>query len=255
MDPVEGTANARAALPDRIDNPLFDLTPVSRAGAPGGVTPKAVSAWASGPGSHRTVEHNAGTRVKNNPSFAAAVVGPVGERNKRSVWSIPVQPCSDSHFATFPEALVKPCILAGTSAAGCCAACGAPYLRIVRRGDVNLAHQRACGGDSTGEYHGSSRKDYQAARAQDASAMKARILSGMAARETIGWKPSCECPPAGVVPATVLDPFGGSGTTGKVALELGRSAILLELNPEYAEIARKRTHVTPGFALSEGGAA
>jgi DNA modification methylase len=30
---------------------------------------------------------------------------------------------------------------------------------------------------------------------------------------------------------TVLDPFAGSGTTGKVALELGRSAILIELNP------------------------
>jgi DNA modification methylase len=46
---------------------------------------------------------------------------------------------------------------------------------------------------------------------------------------------------------TVLDPFGGSGTTGKVALELGRSAILIELNPQYAEMARDRTNVTPGF--------
>ncbi len=32
---------------------------------------------------------------------------------------------------------------------------------------------------------------------------------------------------------TVLDPFGGTGTTGKVALELGRNAILVELNPRY----------------------
>jgi len=39
-------------------------------------------------------------------------------RNKRSVWEIPTQPYSEAHFATFPEALVRPCILAGTSEAG-----------------------------------------------------------------------------------------------------------------------------------------
>lgn len=44
------------------------------------------------------------------------------------------------------------------------------------------------------------------------------------------------CKPGGVV----LDPFGGSGTTGLVASALNRDAILIELNPEYAEIARKR---------------
>lgn len=44
------------------------------------------------------------------------------------------------------------------------------------------------------------------------------------------------CPAGGVV----LDPFGGAGTTGLVADRMGRSAILIELNPEYAEMARKR---------------
>lgn len=44
------------------------------------------------------------------------------------------------------------------------------------------------------------------------------------------------CPPRGVV----LDPFGGAGTTGLVADRLGRDAVLIELNPENAEIARKR---------------
>jgi DNA modification methylase len=53
------------------------------------------------------------------------------------------------------------------------------------------------------------------------------------------------CPTGG----TVLDPFGGSGTTGMVALELGRSAELIELNPDYVEIIEGRTHVTPGLAL------
>lgn len=40
----------------------------------------------------------------------------------------------------------------------------------------------------------------------------------------------------------VLDPFGGAGTTGLVADRLGRDAILIELNPEYAEMARRRIH-------------
>ena len=42
------------------------------------------------------------------------------------------------------------------------------------------------------------------------------------------------------VPCTILDPFGGSGTTGLVAGRLGRDAILIELNPEYVEMARRR---------------
>ena len=35
-------------------------------------------------------------------------------RNRRSVWTIPTQPYPEAHFATFPEALVEPCILAGS---------------------------------------------------------------------------------------------------------------------------------------------
>lgn len=78
-------------------------------------------------------------------------------RNRRSVWTIATAPFSEAHFATFPPALVEPCILAG-------------------------------------------------------------------------------CPVGG----TVLDPFGGAGTTALVADRLGRSAILIEINPTYAEMARDR---------------
>ena len=73
------------------------------------------------------------------------------------VWEIATAGFSDAHFATFPPALVVPCILAG-------------------------------------------------------------------------------CPEGGLV----LDPFGGAGTTGLVADRLRRDSILVELNTEYAEIARKR---------------
>ena len=79
-------------------------------------------------------------------------------RNKRDVWNIPVMPVKEAHFATFPEKLVEPCILAG-------------------------------------------------------------------------------CPVGGIV----LDPFFGSGTTGRVATRLNRHYIGCELNPKYVEIAERRT--------------
>jgi DNA modification methylase len=89
-------------------------------------------------------------------SDAGLPVNPAG-RNKRSVWEVTTQPFSLAHFATFPPALIEPCILAG-------------------------------------------------------------------------------CPEGG----TVLDPFGGAGTTGLVADRLKRNAILIELNPDYAAMAERR---------------
>jgi len=103
---------------------------------------------------------------KQNASFSGAVTELVANRNKRTVWTVPTFAFPGNHYATFPPALIKPCILAG-------------------------------------------------------------------------------CPTGGVV----LDPFGGSGTAGMVALELGRRAILVELNPEYAREADQRCHVTPGLPL------
>lgn len=43
---------------------------------------------------------------------------------------------------------------------------------------------------------------------------------------------------------TVLDPFAGSGTTGQVANELGRNAVLIELKPEYCVLIRKRCAIS-----------
>lgn len=47
----------------------------------------------------------------------------------------------------------------------------------------------------------------------------------------------------------VLDPFAGSGTTGRVALEEGRRAILVELSPEYGALIEDRTSVTVGLGI------
>ena len=53
------------------------------------------------------------------------------------------------------------------------------------------------------------------------------------------FQPTCTCD-AKRVPATVLDPFIGSGTTIAVAQQLGRHGIGLDLNPDYLAIAAKR---------------
>ena len=50
------------------------------------------------------------------------------------------------------------------------------------------------------------------------------------------------CPVGG----TVLDPFGGSGTTGGVAAKNGRNAVLCELNPEYAALVDGRVRSIAG---------
>ncbi len=52
------------------------------------------------------------------------------------------------------------------------------------------------------------------------------------------------CPVGG----TVLDPFGGSGTTAEVAVKMGRRAVLVELNPEYVAQIRKRLERVSLFA-------
>jgi len=56
-----------------------------------------------------------------NPSMAGGAIGienrkhlPYPNANKRSVWTINTQPTSYAHFATYPEKLVEPCILAGS---------------------------------------------------------------------------------------------------------------------------------------------
>lgn len=190
-----------------------------------------------------------GSGIKSNESFHAACTELVSSRNRRSVWTIATAPYAEAHFATFPPDLVKPCIMAGTSSAGCCAECGAPFERVIEKGAPDEAHKKACGADSNGEYNGKSTKDYGAAKAQDASAVKARILEGMRERKTVGWRQQCACK-SGIKPCVVLDPFGGSGTTGAVALELGRHAILIELNPDYAKLAEDRCNITPGLALA-----
>ena len=165
--------------------------------------------------------------------------GKIPMANKRNVWTVTTKPFRGAHFAVFPQDLIEPCIKAGSSEHGCCSKCGNPYIRITKKGDYNLKHQIASGGDKDGKYYGKSKKDYSSAKAQDASETKKRILESMKEVIQVGWEATCKCN-AGIKKSVILDPFGGSGTTGLVANNLGRDAILIELNKEYVEIAKKR---------------
>lgn len=55
--------------------------------------------------------------VRLDASHAPSLVNAIndGKRNKRTVWTIATQPFPEAHFATFPPALVEPCILAGSA--------------------------------------------------------------------------------------------------------------------------------------------
>lgn len=59
-----------------------------------------------------------GRGVKNNGSMDEALAEMRDTRNRRSVWTVPSEPFSGAHFATFPRALIEPCVLAGAPAGG-----------------------------------------------------------------------------------------------------------------------------------------
>ncbi len=165
---------------------------------------------------------------------------PTGMRNKRDVWQVATESCRDSHFAVYPRKLILPMILAGTSEHGVCSSCGAPYTRITKKSEPLEEWKKQCGADSSGEYKGSAVKQYKDAKAQNASDVKRRILEGMVNIETIGWVPSCNCIENSPLPAIIIDPFFGAGTTGIVAGTTKRDYIGIELNPEFIKLAYER---------------
>lgn len=50
----------------------------------------------------------------NQEAIKEATADGRGRKNKRTVWQINTEPCQEAHFAVFPRALVRPCILAGS---------------------------------------------------------------------------------------------------------------------------------------------
>jgi DNA modification methylase len=181
--------------------------------------------------------------VRSGGVGSAAAWQPGGGRNARSVWKIATAPFKGAHFATFPPELARRCILAGTSERGACAACGAPWRREVEREFVpqaDVSPERAVRG-----------ADGQ--KPLDETNRRQGYPRGTTTTTTTGWKPSCGCVGAAVVPCAVLDPFGGSGTTGAVAKTHGRVAVLCEAQPEYLPLIARRVAEAPGYQPTLGG--
>lgn len=152
-------------------------------------------------------------------------VGNPAGRNPRNVWTLGPDPLTDEHYAAFPREIPRRAILASTSARGCCPECQAPWARVVERtGSVD---------ERGGERKHAAVKPRQGVN----GAMATGIWHH---RGTAGWRPTCACVAGDPIPCTVLDCFAGSGTTGVVAEQLGRDAILIELSAEYATMIERR---------------
>jgi DNA modification methylase len=173
--------------------------------------------------------HNEGTGLTHHSGLTDSNHAESG-RNKRTVWEIATQPYPEAHFATFPEDLVEPCILAGSSEKGVCAQCGKPWERIV-----------VASGGTIGKGWNDHTNDMVRGMRDESHG---KSTDGTYKRTDMGWEPTCTCN-ADVVPATVLDPFAGSGTTMAVAQKFGRKSVGTDLSREYLDLATKRLGSIP----------
>jgi DNA modification methylase len=104
-------------------------------------------------------------------------------RNIRSVWTIPTQPTPEAHFATYPEALIVPCIKAGTSEKGECPECGKAWVRVIERDGKSSREwqtERGLGPKGNDALMGIQGKSIKGGRPPDP------------VYNTIGWQPMCD---------------------------------------------------------------
>jgi len=150
------------------------------------------------------------------------------KKNKRSVWTVNTKPFKDAHFAVFPTDLIEPCIKAGCPERAC-DECGKPYERDVER--IRVPRSELPKDDvryRPNNYNGSY------------TDINGKGDAGYVKTNDLGFKKMCNCKTDKSVSGHVLDPFGGSGTTGLVADRLNRNATIIELNKDYIQIAEDR---------------
>ena len=158
--------------------------------------------------------------------------------NLRSVWKFPTQSYRGPHYATFPEKLPEICIKAGTPEHGVCAECGKPWARILKIDRPKNAGQpdniETGYREQAGELYGNEQHMTRCLTTIYKEALQT-------VTQTLGWKATCKCQTdAPVVPATVLDPFTGAGTTLFVASKLGRRSVGYEISEEYCQLTVAR---------------
>lgn len=152
-----------------------------------------------------------------------------------------------AHFATFPSALPELCIRASTSERGNCAWCGVPIERIVERPRVGdwsphpeLKHKPGAVSRNLFKTTLADKQRVIGVSTRAARAAKGDHGNPFHAPKHLGWRECCPAAHGETRPAVVLDPFGGAMTTAIAAERLGRGAIMIELNAEYAAMGAER---------------
>jgi DNA modification methylase len=149
------------------------------------------------------------------------------QRDERGdVWLVSTKPYVEAHFATFPPDLIEPCVLAG-SPERACAACGAPWVRLVDR-------QRTFDGEPVEGAGAWAGPDDPRRMSDGAGHYRWATVS-----TTLGFEPSCACE-ADITPGVVLDPFAGAATTGLAAIRAKREFVGIELSETFAQLGRER---------------
>ncbi len=159
-------------------------------------------------------------RARQSTRDSTSYYHPLG-KNPGDLWRISTMPFPGAHFATFPPKLINPIVKAGCPR-WICSQCGKPRTRITK--DKSIERFELPKDDPR----------YRPARYEGKYSGGQRYHSF----ETVGWS-DCGCGEEWI-PGVVLDPFGGSGTVGKVARKLGRRFIIIEIKPEYADMAQQR---------------
>ena len=177
-----------------------------------------------------------GKRTEGKDALAQQSFVTINEKkNKRSVWSVSTKPFKGSHFATFPMELIKPCLLAGCPEK-VCKDCNEPYIRQVET--ISIKRNELPKNDSRyrpNVYDGSY-KD-----------INGKSDAGYSQTKDLGFAKQCDCKNDETKGGVVLDPFGGSATTGILASGNNRNSVICELNKEYIEIAKERINTDLGM--------
>lgn len=151
-----------------------------------------------------------------------------------SVWTIPTEPLhvpdhlGIDHFAAFPTEWPRR-IIQGWSPRGICVECG-EGRRPVTLTDLGTKERETPAYTLHG-VNGSGR------HGQGSSTLGSRGSSATITGEAC----ACPEPTAPTRPGTVLDPFGGTGTTALVAHALGRHGISVDMSADYCRLAGWRT--------------
>jgi len=155
-------------------------------------------------------------------------------RVMRAVWTIPTQPYSGSHYATYPEELVVRCLKASTSERGACPKCGSPWKRIIEKTGGTI-------GKGGWSLHEADAEKGRSERSGSLSLEGHLWDNGSYSVNTLGWQPTCKCGIDTTVPCKVYDPFVGSGTTIIAAHRLGLAGFGSDLSLQYlSDNARQR---------------